>query len=453
MIKLIIIILLLFCLSIESKSQLIINEFMAAPNADEPEWIELLNNSTEMLSFDNLHISDNVKSTIIPDFTAKSKSFILICSDTTEFKKYRSIPDSTVLLQVSLPALNNTTDIIVMKRKDGMLLDSVYYDMTWGKKGISLERIEPDKPATNETNLIASIDLKGATPGKINSSTFTEPDSLLKLSINEVMYDVSDNNAEYIEIYNNSPDTAKPYNYVIYDAAGSISSGNIVIDSREFFILPYHYAVITCDSAIFNKFEYLKDSKSVFVSSKKINLNSTGDIIIISNKKGVIIDSTYYYPNWHNKALSETKDISLEKINEKLISAAKESWTTCLDINGGTPGKINSVAIEIGGKEELSANPNPFSPFVGSKQNFTLINYSIPFQSSFLNVDIYDQSGAKVRKLANNLFTGSNGFIKWDGLDDKNYNLPVGAYILYLEANDTKTGNIYSNKILLVIGS
>jgi hypothetical protein len=454
MIKLIVIILsLLFYLAVESKSQLIINEFMAAPNSGEPEWIELFNNSPEAKFFDSLHISDNVKSTRIPNFTAKSKAYIIISSDTTDFKKFRTIPDSTILLQASLPTLNNTTDIIVLTGKDNAIIDSVYYDMDWGKKGISLERIESDKPAANSDNLKASIDLSGATPGKINSLSSIEPDTLLKLSINEIMFDVSDGNAEYIEIYNNSTDTAKPYNYVIYDAAGSMTSGNIIIDSKEFLILPYNFGVITCDSAFFNKFDYLKGSKSVFVSSSKMNLNSTGDMIVLCNKKGIMVDSTYYYQNWHNKALDETKDISLEKLNEKLTSGAKESWTSCTDIIGGTPVKINSVAMDINYTEELSANPNPFSPFIGSKQNYTLINYTIPYQSSFLNVDIYDQSGAKVRKLTSNLFSGGNGFIKWDGLDDKNYNLPVGAYILYLEASDTITGNIYSNKILLVIGS
>ena len=451
--KLIIILVLLLCFEIESKSQMIINEFMAAPNGDEPEWIELFNSSNEEHSYDSLHISDNVKSARIPDFTAKSKSYILICSDTTVFKKYRSIPDSTVLLQASLPILNNTTDIIVMRSKDNILMDSVYYDMTWGTKGISLERIDSDKPATNSNNLKASLDNSGATPGRINSYDLSEQDSLLKLSINEIMFDVSEGNAEYIEIYNNSSDTARPFNYIIYDAAGSLTTSNIIIDSKDFFILPYSYGVITCDSAILNKFDYLSGSNSVFVSTKKINLNTSGDMIVLSDKHGKIVDSTYYSSDWHNKALSETKDISLEKFNEILNSAAKESWSSCTDINGGTPGKKNSIAMEINTKEELSANPNPFSPFTGSKQNFTLINYSIPYQSSFLNIDIFDQSGSKVRKLANNLFTGSNGFIKWDGLDDKNYNLPVGAYILYLEANDTATGNIYSKKILLVIGS
>jgi hypothetical protein len=447
------IIIILFFLAVELKSQLIINEIMAAPNGDEPEWIELYNYSSELLYYDSLQISDNVKSSRIPNFSVKSKDFVLISSDTTELKKIRSFPAATVLLQASLPTLNNTIDIIVMKGKDNLILDSVYYDMTWGNKGISLERIDPGKPATSPENLSSSHDFNGATPGNINSLTFIEPDSLLKLSINEIMFDVTEGNAEYIELFNNSPDTAKPYNYIIYDAAGSLTSGNIIIDNKEFFIPPYEFGVITCDSAIFNKFDKLIGSKSVFVSSKKINLNTTGDLIILSDKNGSIIDSVYYFPNWHNKALDETKDISLEKINEKLISGTKESWTSCTDINGGTPCKINSVAFEINYSEELSANPNPFSPFSESKQNFTLINYSLPYKSSFLNIDIYDQSGAKVRNLASNLFSGSIGFIKWDGLDDKSYNLPVGAYILYIEAADSITGNIYSNKILLVIGS
>jgi hypothetical protein len=157
-------------------SSVCINEVMFAPDGEEPEWVELFNNSASEAALDNWTISDAASTKAMPVIILPSYSYCVITKDTTALKALRSIPSNAALVQMTLPVFNNTTESVIIRDKSINTIDSVYYNGSWGKICISIERIESSKPAIDISNWASSISSTGATPGAINSVSSVEYD-------------------------------------------------------------------------------------------------------------------------------------------------------------------------------------------------------------------------------------------------------------------------------------
>lgn len=82
----------------------------------------------------------------------------------------------------SFPSFNNSGDAVVLKSDLGVILDSINYtDDSWQNSsidgGVSIERINPDDPCSDDSDWTASVDPSGGTPGAVNSVFDNAPDS------------------------------------------------------------------------------------------------------------------------------------------------------------------------------------------------------------------------------------------------------------------------------------
>lgn len=160
-------------------AQVVINELNPAPVAGEPEWIELLNTDSLPHSLLNFKLNDKTTSISLPDVVIPAGGFVLVCRDTIALREVRTIPVAAILIEAKLPSLNNTTDAMVLRGADSTVIDSVYYSMKWGKKGISLERIDPLFPAVSQSNFSYSLSRDSATAGYANSIVLLDHDALV----------------------------------------------------------------------------------------------------------------------------------------------------------------------------------------------------------------------------------------------------------------------------------
>lgn len=423
--------------------KLVINEIMPAPISPEPEWIELFNNSDKTETFDTLYIADPSKISRLYNFSLDAFSFCVISSDTIKLKNARDIPSNARLYQLSLPTFNNTTDYCKIYSST-LLVDSLFYDMSWGANGKSFERVNPDEPVVDGDNLTFSIDSTGATPGKKNSEKFEQINDKTYFKINEIMYDVSSNNAEYIELYNYSNDTTNLKFCKIADA-----SGKGILINKDIYVFPQGYFVIFWDTLIFKKFPNLLDSINLYFSDEKITLNNDEDVITIKNYKDSTIDSVTYNNKWHNTGLDYTKDVSLEKVREDLESANSSSWNSSTNINGGTPCEKNSYDNRQSAEGNLSISPNPFS--LSKSGDKITVEFQTPFKSSKVNIRIFDVKGHLVSHPINNQFLGQSARIEINPIDKNNIKLPPEPYIIMIESMDTESGSINEQKALFVI--
>ncbi len=264
--------------------------------------------------------------------------------------------------------------------------------------------------------------------------------------INEIMFDIDDENSEYIELYNKLDDSISLHAWRIWDANGSFNKKYFEIE-ENLYILPHNFFIIAWDSSLINKFQYLKDSLSIYIKKSSLNLNSSTDALVISNKENLIIDSIYYSSKWHDPTVLNTKNISLERINPSTTTNDPKSWSSSADNLGGTPLKQNSISIISEINEKLKAEPNPFSP----SKSKCLISYVLPFDRARLSIKLFDRNGAYLSTLLNNDYSGKLGSIVWEA-DDDGFKYQPGAYIINLEAVSSENQDVFNTNLLILIG-
>lgn len=175
---------------------IIINELLPEPFIDGSEYIELYNRSEQELSLKDVCISirksDGSLNTRYPleayPQTLQAGDYLLLTKSIEGVENFYSLPASLNWLECKLPVLSNTGSTVVLYRGEGeIIIDEVSYSPKWhaptvkNKKGVALERKDPDKDSQNADNWTSAASSAGfGTPGLENSQYLngeTETDS------------------------------------------------------------------------------------------------------------------------------------------------------------------------------------------------------------------------------------------------------------------------------------
>lgn len=175
---------------------IIINELLPEPFVDGSEYIELYNRSKQELSLKDVCIStrksDGSLNTRYPleayPQTLQAGDYLLLTKSIERVENFYSLPASLNWLECKLPILSNTGSTVVLYREEGeIIIDEVSYSPKWhaptvkNKKGVALERKDPDKDSQNADNWTSAASSAGfGTPGLENSQYLnggTESDS------------------------------------------------------------------------------------------------------------------------------------------------------------------------------------------------------------------------------------------------------------------------------------
>ncbi len=153
---------------------LVINEFMARPNPNSCEWIELYNSTAypvNLLKF-LLSDADSANKAQITDtaFWVEPASYALLAQDSTIFQLALPSDIPVFRLQPSWRILNDGGDWIVLFDASLGMQDLVDFFGWTFPTGISLERISPTVSSSDPQNWRLCADSSGGTPGRINST-------------------------------------------------------------------------------------------------------------------------------------------------------------------------------------------------------------------------------------------------------------------------------------------
>ena len=152
----------------------IITEVMADPSPTvglpEVEYLEIYNRSAKYFDLSGWIIADASSNSALSTFVLAPGEYALICNAGDE-----GLFSASNKTSVLLPSFNNDADAVVLKNDAGVIIDSLYFDLTWyhdnskDDGGWSLERKHHDAPCSDKNNWSASNDSSGGTPGTQNS--------------------------------------------------------------------------------------------------------------------------------------------------------------------------------------------------------------------------------------------------------------------------------------------
>jgi hypothetical protein len=154
----------------------LINEVLPNPEVNtglpDAEYIELYNRSNRIISLKNWTLSDAGTTAIFPKRILMPDSFLVITSS-ANLPKFSMIEN--VIGIDRFPSLGNDEDALILKNNEGYIIHYLHYtsaayrDNIKKNGGWSLELIDKNNPCGGSSNLLASINKQGGTPGKVNS--------------------------------------------------------------------------------------------------------------------------------------------------------------------------------------------------------------------------------------------------------------------------------------------
>jgi hypothetical protein len=148
--------------------------------------------------------------------------------------------------------------------------------------------------------------------------------------INEIMYAPPPNQPEWIELFNPQPNPVALADWVLQDESGTRAAIKV-----QAVIKPVSYLVLAAGPAVATSFN-IADSLVVVLDNFP-TLNNTGDVLLLRDFSGAVIDSAAYQTNWG------APGVSAEKIRHERENVT-ENWRPSQDPRGGTPAALNSVS-------------------------------------------------------------------------------------------------------------
>ncbi|MGH7597760.1 MAG: lamin tail domain-containing protein [bacterium] len=333
------------------------------------------------------------------------------------------------------------------RNQDGIVQDGEEIGTTMIEQAVAIEdsvvigRLWP-QPLSGRHRILAIVSTPlDAIPGNDRvSARLSVGYSRRSVVINEIYYAPNSGEAEWIEFYNRSGQPADLSEWRWRDAGAEFP---VVFPDSALIIAPGEFAVLAVDRNIAHA-----DSRTKLVIPKTwLTLNNDRDQLLLADFHGRGQDSLSYSQNWGGQT-----GVSLERINPHLAGADSSNWSGCVDPNGSTPGRPNSIFTEfVPSQATVAVSPQPFSPDNDGHDDAAIIQIQVPATTANVHLKIYDVRGRLVHQLLNNTPIGATHQVLWNGRDVANQPLPMGMYIVYLQAINAAGGILVEARTTLVL--
>jgi hypothetical protein len=258
--------------------------------------------------------------------------------------------------------------------------------------------------------------------------------------INEIYYHPRSNEVEWVEFYNRSNQAVDLSAWHWRDATAifpvTLPDSSVILAPGEFVLLAENRNVAHADP-----------SARIIVLKNWLALNDDREMLVLADFHGNTQDSLSFSKQWGGGT-----GISLERINPNLASADSSNWSSCVDGVGSTPGKRNSIFTEFVPKQAtLTVSPQVFSPDNDGRDDVAIIQFQVPATTATVHLKIYDMRGRLVHQLLNSAPVGATHEVIWNGYDSAKQPMPMGIYILYLQAIQATGGVLVEARTTLVL--
>jgi len=218
-------------------------------------------------------------------------------------------------------------------------------------------------------------------------------------------------------------------------------------------LFPNEFAVITLNPNQVEQFYSCLNAAAFVKVSKMAAFNIDKGYVVLLNSNNDIVDELRYTEKMHNRLLNDVKGVSLERINPNMPTNQSSTWQSAAQAAGfATPTYRNSQYTDLtASNSSFTLAPETFSPDGDGRDDYLLINYTLPEPGYVANIRIFNANGVEIYRLANNLTLGTSGQLRWDGTDTQNRRVNSGIYIVYIEYFNL-SGKVNREKKTCVVG-
>lgn len=220
-----------------TENDIIINEVLFDPKTGGVDFVELYNRSQKVIDLKGLRIgsTDTITGSLIDTKTITSEGYLLFPnqyvllseSGNTVKQQYLTTSPNSFLDVVDLPAMNADEDIVTISNTNGLIIDQFHYTdnmhfpLLNETKGVSLERIDFDRPSNDHTNWnSASANVGFATPGYQNSQYLSAEGGNGVVISNEIFSPDNDGYQDVLDISYQFNEPGQVANVFVYDNKG-----------------------------------------------------------------------------------------------------------------------------------------------------------------------------------------------------------------------------------------
>jgi hypothetical protein len=176
-------------------NDIVLNEVLTNPYDVGVDFVEIYNRSNKVIDLAKIQLGKwdtlgdfptDINVISVDGYLMFSGEYLVLTKDPADikFRYFTSNPDGFITMS-SFPTYNNDDGVVAISRvADQKLLDileydvSLHYTLVDNLDGVSLERINPDRPSSDKTNWNSAASTVGyATPGYRNSQFSSNPTS------------------------------------------------------------------------------------------------------------------------------------------------------------------------------------------------------------------------------------------------------------------------------------
>ncbi len=169
-----------------SPNDIVINEVLPDPNTGGVDFVEIYNRSNKVIDLSTLNLcsQDTIAGTLTEVNLVSSTGYLIFPKDylvlttnsATVKSQYNTTNPKGFIDMPSIPSMNIDGDIVLLADLSNTIIDKLVYSSSWhfpllnSTKGVSLERIDYDRPTQDATNWHSAAQNVGyATPAYQNS--------------------------------------------------------------------------------------------------------------------------------------------------------------------------------------------------------------------------------------------------------------------------------------------
>ncbi|MEQ1798751.1 MAG: lamin tail domain-containing protein [Lacibacter sp.] len=258
----------------------------------------------------------------------------------------------------------------------------------------------------------------------------------LDVIINEILFNPKTDGTDYVEIYNRSSKIINLSSLLLANRSSTGVISNIKqLTVQNIALFPGEYLVLSEDESIVKR-QFTAKNLSAFINLASMpSYSDDKGVVVLVNNAGSVVDELSYDEKWHFALITNAEGIALERIDPNTKTQNKDNWhSASKDAGYGTPSYQNSqFRIDLQVKGDITVTPEVFSPDNDGTDDFLTITYRFSETGYVMNITIFDAGGRPVKALQRNAICSQTGSFRWDGLNDKLQQLPLGPYVIFTE--------------------